>query len=238
MGICSSEYAEKLYTLFMDIKLNYEERGKGDTLILLHGNGEDHTGFSSQIEYFSRKYRVIALDTRGHGLSPRGGKPFTISQFADDLWDFMNEMKIDTADILGFSDGGNIALIFALRHPERVHKLILNGANLFNDGCRKDVNRWIEKEYRSALGRGDEDTASLMRLMIDEPNLSPEELSVLNMPVLVIAGTHDMILKSHTKLIANSIRNSRLVFIEGDHFIAYKNPVEFNRAVEDFLENG
>ncbi len=237
-GICSSEKRKKVYTLPMDIKLNYEERGEGEVLILLHGNGEDHTNFSFQIEYFSRRYRVIAPDTRGHGLSPRGVMPFTISQFADDLRDFMNEMKIEKADILGFSDGGNIALIFALRHPERVHKLILNGANLFPSGCRKDVNRWIEKEYRAAVERGDEYTASLMRLMTDEPDISPGELGALTMPVLVIAGTHDMILRSHTRLIAKSISGSRLVFIPGDHFIAYKNPVEFNRAVEDFLENG
>ncbi len=221
----------------MDIKLNYEEKGEGEVLILLHGNGEDHTGFRKQIDHFCREYRVIALDTRGHGLSERGEKPFTISQFADDLHDFMCEMKIEKANILGFSDGGNIALIFALRHPEMVSRLILNGANLFPSGCRKDVNRWIENEYRAAVERKDEKTASLMRLMMDEPDVHPEELSVLDMPTLVIAGTHDMILGSHTRLIASSIRKSSLVFIEGDHFIAYKNPYAFNEAVDNFLRN-
>jgi pimeloyl-ACP methyl ester carboxylesterase len=221
----------------MDIKLNYEEKGSGDVLILLHGNGEDHSNFVAQIEYFSKQYRVIALDTRGHGLSLRGEKPFTISQFADDLYDFMKELGIARANILGFSDGGNIALIFALRHPEMVDRLILNGANLFNDGCKKAVNKWIEKEYLLALERGDKETASLMALMIFEPNLKAEQLKVLKMPVLVIAGTNDMILKNHTKLIAHSIANSTLVFIEGDHFIAYKNPVAFNAAVDNFLNS-
>ena len=221
----------------MDIKLNYEEKGSGDVLILLHGNGEDHSNFVAQIEYFSKQYRVIALDTRGHGLSPRGEKPFTISQFADDLYDFMKELGIARANILGFSDGGNIALIFALRHPEMVDRLILNGANLFNDGCKKAVNRWVENEYKLALERGDADTASMMALMIFEPNLKTEDLKVLKMPVLVIAGTNDMILKNHTKLIAHSIANSTLVFIEGDHFIAYKNPVAFNTAVDSFLNS-
>ena len=221
----------------MDIKLNYEEKGSGDVLILLHGNGEDHSNFVAQIEYFSKQYRVIALDTRGHGLSPRGEKPFTISQFADDLYDFMKELGIARANILGFSDGGNIALIFALRHPEMVDRLILNGANLFNDGCKKAVNRWVENEYKLALERGDADTASMMALMIFEPNLKAEDLKVLKMPVLLIAGTNDMILKNHTKLIAHSIANSTLVFIEGDHFIAYKNPVAFNTAVDSFLNS-
>ena len=73
----------------MDIRLNYTEKGEGDLLILLHGNGEDTTYFEHQLEYFSQFYRVIAVDTRGHGKSPRGTKPFTIVQFAEDLYDFM-----------------------------------------------------------------------------------------------------------------------------------------------------
>ena len=221
----------------MDIKLNYEEKGSGDVLILLHGNGEDHKNFAAQMAYFCKEYRVIALDTRGHGASPRGVKPFTISQFADDLYNFMCEKGLEKANILGFSDGGNIALIFALRHPQMVSKLILNGANLFNDGCKKGVNKWIENEYKLALERGDADTASLMALMIFEPNLKASDLRVLKMPVLVIAGTNDMILKNHTRLIAHSISNSTLVFIEGDHFISYKNPDSFNAAVNAFLNS-
>ncbi len=220
----------------MDVVLNYEEKGSGDVLILLHGNGEDHKNFTAQVEFFSQKFRVIALDTRGHGDSGRGVMPFTLSRFADDLYDFMCEKGIAKANILGFSDGGNIALLFALRHGEMVDRLILNGANLFNDGCKKSVNKWIENEYNLALMRDDKQTAQLMALMLFEPNLKAEDLKSLKMPVLVIAGTNDMILRNHTKLIAHSIANSKLVFIEGDHFIAYKNPVAFNAAVDDFLE--
>ena len=221
----------------LDIRLNYEEKGSGEVLLLLHGNGEDHTNFRAQMEYFSARYRVIALDTRGHGASERGVKPFTLSQFADDLYDFMQEMDIAKANILGFSDGGNIALLFALRHPSMVDRLILNGANLFNDGCKKAVNRWVEREYKQALDNGDKATAELMALMIFEPNLKAQDLKVLKMPVLVIAGTNDMILKNHTRLIAHSLANSTLVFLEGDHFIAYKHPAAFNAAVDNFLRS-
>lgn len=100
----------------MDIKLNYIEKGEGTPLVLLHGNGGSLECFKSQIEYFSKKYRVIALDTRGHGKSPRGDKPFTIKQFADDLKDFLDDLGIKRAILLGFSDGGNIALTFALKY--------------------------------------------------------------------------------------------------------------------------
>ena len=120
----------------MDIKLNYIEKGKGTPLVLLHGNGGSLECFRSQIEYFSKKYRVIALDTRGHGKSPRGDKPFTIKQFVDDLKDFLDELGIKRAILFGFSDGGNIALTFALKYGEYVEKLILNGANLFPKGLK------------------------------------------------------------------------------------------------------
>ena len=89
----------------MDIELYNQEKGSGEPLILLHGNGEDRTYFENQMEFFQNGYRVIALDTRGHGRSPRGTKPFTIEQFSCDLYDFMKSREISKAVILGFSDG-------------------------------------------------------------------------------------------------------------------------------------
>lgn len=78
----------------MDIKNFYIEKGCGEPLILLHGNGEDSSYFASQLDVFAQKFHVYALDTRGHGKSPRGDAPFTIRQFADDLLAFMNERGI------------------------------------------------------------------------------------------------------------------------------------------------
>lgn len=112
-------------------QLAYEEAGSGIPLILLHGNGEDRSYFRHQIKDLQNLRHVYALDTRGHGLSPRGTAPFTLDQFARDLGKFMDQNGIEQADLLGFSDGANIALLFALNHPERVTKLILAGGNLF-----------------------------------------------------------------------------------------------------------
>ena len=112
------------------MKLYYRECGKGQPMILLHGNGEDSTYFENQIRFFSKKYRVIAIDTRGHGKSPRGTRPFTVEQFAKDLKGFLDEKRLRHIILLGFSDGGNVALTFSLRYPEYVDRLILNGANL------------------------------------------------------------------------------------------------------------
>ena len=133
-----------------NIKLNYIEKGEGFPLILLHGNGENGEYFLHQTEHFSKTYRVIAVDTRGHGSSPRGTAPFSIRQFADDLHYFMDELNIEKANILGFSDGGNIAMLFALKYPERVEKLILNGANLNAKGVKFSVQLPIEIGYRMA----------------------------------------------------------------------------------------
>ena len=224
----------------MDIQLHFIEQGQGQPMILLHGNGESCDYFEHQIAYFSKQYHVIALDTRGHGQSPRGEKPFTIKQFAEDLHDFMDEKGIEKAHILGFSDGGNIALTFALKYPERMEKLILNGANLFPSGV-KPLYQWpIEIGYRiarlfSKKSEKAKQNAEMLGLMVNEPHIEPSELARLTMPVLVIAGTKDMIKESHTRLIYKSLPNAQMNIIEGNHFVANKNADAFNKVVDLFL---
>ena len=224
----------------MDIQLHFIEQGQGQPMILLHGNGESCDYFEHQIAYFSKQYHVIALDTRGHGQSPRGEKPFTIKQFAEDLHDFMDENSIERAIILGFSDGGNIALTFALKYPERIEKLILNGANLFPSGV-KPLYQWpIEIGYRiarlfSKKSEKAKQNAEMLGLMVNEPHIEPSELARLTMPVLVIAGTKDMIKESHTRLIYKSLPNAQMNIIEGNHFVANKNADAFNKVVDLFL---
>lgn len=227
----------------MDISLSYQEQGKGEPIFLLHGNGEDGTYFVNQLSFFSDKYRVIAVDTRGHGKSPRGTAPFTMEQFAMDLKDLMDRLQIQEAVILGFSDGANIAMKFALKYPEKVKALILNGGNLNTKGVKRRIQIPIEIGYRFAklfAGKSEEAKAhmEILGLMVHEPNIEPAALHTLQMPTLVIAGTRDMIKENHTKLIAGSIPNAKLSIIEGDHFIAQKRPQEFNREVEAFLRTG
>ena len=224
----------------MDIKYHFMEKGEGAPLILLHGNGENCDYFVGQIDEFARYYHVYALDTRGHGKTPRGEAPFTIRQFADDLLGFLDGHGLEKANILGFSDGGNIALTFALRYPERVERLILNGANLDPSGVRRSVQLPIEMGCRiakrfAAKSASAKAHAELLGLMVNEPHLRPEELAAVRAKTLVVAGTRDIIRRSHTELIAQSIPMSRLAFIEGGHFIAAKNPAAFNKAVLDFL---
>ena len=220
--------------------LFYAEAGSGFPLLLLHGNGEDHTYFSAQLRFFSQYYHVFAPDTRGHGASPRGIGPFTLERFADDLLEFLHAQALTRVHLLGFSDGANIAMLFALRHPELVEKLILNGGNLSPSGIRPSVQLPIELGYRIArlfAGRSPEARkhAEILGLMVNEPHIPPDALSALTMPVLVLAGTRDMVKRRHTEQIAASLPNAQLQFLNGDHFLAAKEPAAFNEAVLRFL---
>ena len=226
--------------MIMDINHFYIEQGTGFPLILLHGNGEDCAYFTRQIDSFSENFHVIALDTRGHGQTPRGEAPFTIRQFAEDLLAFMDQHNIEKAHLLGFSDGGNIAMVFALKYPERVGKLILNGANLDASGVKRKIQISIEIGYRMAklfAGRSPKakKNAEMLGLMVNDPNVKVEELSRIQNQTLVIAGDNDMIKDQHTRLIAQSIPGAELCILQGNHFIANKNPQSFNEAVLRFL---
>ena len=225
----------------MGIALYYQEKGNKEPFILLHGNGEDGSYFKNQIDYFSDRYRVIALDTRGHGKSPRGTAPFTIEQFSCDLYEFMEEHEISNAVILGFSDGANIAMKFAMKYPNKVKALILNGGNLNPKGVKRTTQIPIEIGYKIASRFASKSpdakkNAEMLGLMVNEPNIEPSELSKITAPTLVICGKNDMIKESHTKEIAENIPNAKLSIMKGNHFIANKRYTAFNKEVEDFLK--
>ena len=224
-----------------DLLMHYEEKGDGEPLVLLHGNGEDLGYFAGQMEYFRETYRVIALDTRGHGESERGTAPFTLEQFGRDLYDCLRKMETGPVHLLGFSDGGNIALAFGREHPEMVRSLILNGANLDPWGVKLSVQLPIVAGYGmvSLLApflRDCRRKKEILGLMVREPHYEKADLEALTMPVLVIAGDRDMIRESHTRRIAREIKGSRLIILPGSHFLAKENKEAFNRAVEAFLD--
>ena len=224
----------------MNIHLNYFEQGEGFPLILLHGNGEDMTYFRHQVDVFSEHFRVFAVETRGHGRTPRGESPFTIRQFAEDLLQFMDEHFIERAHILGYSDGGNIAMCFAVRYPERVGKLILNGANLYPCGVKLSAQVPIIIDYYKTKLFEEKNAENIYKtemlgLMVKDPYIKRRQLRTLTMPTLVIAGTNDLIRESHTRKIARIIPNAELAFVYGGHAVAYENPHDFNSVVLNFL---
>ena len=215
--------------------------GSGEPLILLHGNGEDHTIFDNVAKHFAKQYHVIAIDTRGHGKSPLGDEPFSLYQFAEDLNEFMNEQKIEKANILGFSDGGNIALIFASEYPEKVIKLIANGSNTKPSGIKPLVHlamlfRYMLYSVAAAFSGKFELKKALYYIMLHEPHITKEELEQITAPTLVLVGTEDLIRESESKYIKKSIPNSEIVFVLGNHFIVKNNTKDYIFAVEKFLD--
>lgn len=226
----------------MDIQLSYTTAGQGFPLVMLHGNGEDRTYFKHQMGPFSERYQVFALDTRGHGQSPRGAAPFTLEQFADDLKGFLDGREIRRCHLLGFSDGANIALLFALKYPDCVEKLILNGADLYPSGVKLSTQApivlgWGLLQLIRRFDQKAQPKWELLDLMTTQPHIRPDSLSALTMPALVVAGDRDMIRESHTRLIARSIPDSELVILPGDHFVARRNWQAFNPTVLKFLES-
>ena len=153
----------------------------------------------------------------------------------------MTSRKISNAIILGFSDGANIAMKFALNYPDKVKALILNGGNLNPKGVKRTTQIPIELGYKIA-GRfalkssGAKKRAEMLGLMVNEPNIEPAELSKITVPTLIICGRNDMIKESHTKIIAENIPDAKLSIIKGNHFIANKRYLTFNREVESFLQ--
>ena len=220
----------------MNIEHYYIEKGQGDAIIMLHGNTGKARYFKYQIDVFAKHYHVYAIDSRGHGNTPRGEKLFTIQQFADDLRVFMDKHGIEKANLLGFSDGGNIAMRFAIAYPHRVNKLVLNGANLNARGVKNSTQFPIELKYYfyKLLGIKKHDM-EMLGLMVNDPNISLEELRTIQAKTLVIVGTNDIIKEKHSKLIASTLRNSEFAVVEGDHFVALRNPEEFNKRVLEFL---
>lgn len=225
-----------------DSEIYYETYGKGRPLILLHGNNESISSFRNQIGPLSQYYKVIAIDTRGQGNSTnKKTSAYTYEQFAKDLEDVMNALSIKKASLLGWSDGGNTALLFSLRHPERLEKMIVMGANLFPgpNAIENNVIQLFEKRRDSLLHQADPESQNRLRLtelVLKEPQIKPAALSTITIPVLVVAGQFDVVKKEHTELIHSHLKNSKLEIISGgDHYSPLKQTEIFNRIVLDFL---
>ncbi len=231
----------------MDIKLFYTDNGPKNEpapMILLHGNGGNSSSFFYVVDHFSKSRRVITLDTRGHGRTPKGEGSFTLKRFADDLYEFMNEMGIKKAVLVGYSDGGNIAMIFAKDHPEMVAALVLNGANMFPAGLKDKDLRWITSSYKKAkrsLRKSPQNEyfkneLDLLSLMVKEPSLTKDDFSDFDAPTLVLVGSHDVIKPEHTDYIVSSFKNSALAVIEGGHNVVKTNSEPYIAAIESFLK--
>ncbi|MDB5026113.1 MAG: alpha/beta hydrolase [Mucilaginibacter sp.] len=228
--------------MLTDAEIYYEIYGSGQPLLLLHGNGQSINSFKNQISEFSKKYKVIAVDTRGHGYSTDlSTGALTYEIFAADMRHLLDSLKIPKADILGWSDGAITGIIMALKYPSYVNKLAVMSANLFpKPGALKDIVFVLMKELIDDLKYNQDIHSARQRriyeLIFNEPHLTFIELNNIISPVLVMAGENDVIFESHTREIARSIPDSQLmIFKNADHFAPFSVAAEFNKAVLEFL---
>ncbi|MDD3919738.1 MAG: alpha/beta hydrolase [Eubacteriales bacterium] len=184
------------------IHLHYETCGKGRPLILLHGNGETHNIFDRAIPLLAERFTVYAIDSRGHGESDPV-ESYHYNDMAEDVHAFITALSLERPVLYGFSDGGIIGLLLSSIYPELLSCLIVSGANTDPNGIRDGWRHFFER-----LNRRVHDPK--IDMMLVEPNITPDMLSRITVPCLVLAGGHDFVKRSDTKHIAASIPNSEL----------------------------
>lgn len=226
-----------------DADLYYETYGSGEPILLLHGNSQNIMAFKYQIGDLAKKYKIIAVDTRGQGQSTDSSTgPLTYDLFAADMKQLLDSLHIKKINILGWSDGGNTGLTMAVKYPGYVNKLAIMGANLFptTDAVQDSVIREVKDGIKGFQQQNDEHSKEEVRLftmLLTEPHLTFDELKTIQSPVLVMAGEHDLIWEKHTKAIAAAIPNSKLIIFKGaTHYAPVEVPKAFNEAVMGFMD--
>lgn len=220
------------YANVNDIKLYYEIYGEGHPLVVLHGNGGSIKNASPFYSNLSKKYKVIAIDSRGQGKSSNTNKELTYEQMAADVNTLLEQLQIDSAFIWGHSDGAIIGLILAKDYPKKVEKLLAFGANIQPDSLA--LFSWaIDYIKKMATNSKEKD---LNILMLKHPNIAFEELSKIKAPVLIMAGDRDMIKPEHTVKLFQNILKVQLCIIPGStHFASWEKKDFFLKILNDFF---
>lgn len=238
-----NKQAGKFYNL-RGFNMYAETYGQGQPLLIIHGNGGSINNFIYQIPYFSQHYKVIIADSRSHGRSTDLKDSLTYEMMADDYAALLTEMKIDSAYVIGWSDGGINGLLLAIRHPEKVKKLAITGANLVPDTSAVPQEVWdMVRPAQAELKNKANKTVSekiqlkMLTLLCDQPHISAAQLKTITCPTLVIGGDHDVIKEEHTFYLYKQIPRSYLWILPNSGHstpIVYKD--EFNQRVDLFFK--
>lgn len=233
------------------IRVYYETYGHGETLVLLHGGAGSGAQFEHQIPYFEKHFHLVVPDARAQGRTTDGPEPLTYHVMAEDVRALLDHMHVRKADLLGWSDGGDVALDFAMHHPERVDRIVTFGANFRADGLNAPDIAWnrtataadfgpdMRKFYDSVAP----DTAhyeiamnKVIALWRDEPNWNEADLGRIRAKALIVAGENDVIRPDHTEALAKAIPGATLWIVPGaSHSVLQEQPEVVNPRVLSFL---
>lgn len=230
------------YADIRGFKMYYEIYGTGKPMLIIHGNGGSIKHFKFQIPHFAKNYKVILADSRAQGKSADPGDSLTYEMMADDLNALLTTLQVDSCYVIGWSDGGINGLLLAMRHPEKVKKLAITGANLWPDTTAVESGiLTMAMDDRSKLAKAPQtpetkNSKKLLDLLIDQPHLSVKSLKQVHCPTLVIGGDNDVILPEHTLAIAKALPKSYLwILPNSGHSTPIRYRDLFNQIVGDFF---
>jgi len=225
------------------IKMYCEIYGSGKPLLMIHGNGGSINNFANNIPYFSKKYKVIIADSRAQGRTSDMHDSLSFEMMADDYAALLDVLHIDSAYVIGWSDGGINALLLAMRHPKKVAKLLATGANLWPDSTAFTPALWNEMktEYNESknkifFSQEKRNERKLFLLDWKQPHISLHALHSIHCPSLIVCGDHDIIAIEHTVLIYKNIPNAYLwVVPNSSHGTLIEHKNEFNTKADEFF---
>jgi pimeloyl-ACP methyl ester carboxylesterase len=253
------------YASVNGLNMYYEIHGAGDPLVLLHGGIITiDSSFAAVLPAFAKNRRVIAVEQQAHGHTADIDRPLTFEQMADDTAALLRHLNIENADFFGFSDGGNVALGIAIRHPKLVRKLVIAGTNYNNDGLHSEVltsmaqmkphdldGTPLQEVYaRVALNPDDWHTlvAKVMTQAMEFRGWPPEEIQSIKAPTLIIIGDADIIRPEHAVEVFRlhgggapgdiaGLPNSRLAVLPGtSHFMLMNRADWLIPMITEFLD--
>lgn len=225
-------------------RMYYEVYGTGEPLLLIHGNGGSINNFVKQIPFFAKNHKVIIADSRAQGKSTDSKDSLSYEMIADDYAELLNQIGVSSANVIGWSDGGIEGLLLAIRHPEKVNKLMVTGANLEPDttAVEKDIHDWVfelQKQVKAIRNPNEEQKkqAKLLKLLVEQPHIPIADLKKIKAPTLVVGGDHDILKPSHTLTIFQNIENAYLwILPNSGHSTLIMYADEFNKKAEDFFK--
>ena len=219
-------------------RIYYAMRGTGPTLVFLHGGGDsgEHS-FVRQLDVFAEHHHIVAPDQVGQGRTPDVSGPLSYTAMMEDTAALLEKLKLKHVDVVGFSDGGILALMLAIRHPELVRRLVISGVNVAPDGLNPEDLEQLRATQISKPKTIDEKLAQLWLTSPTEKELSLALLAKITQPVLVISGDRDAITLEHTLKIFHSLPAAELCVLPGTDHATFSGRAEWlNPIIGSFLD--
>ena len=234
------------------VRLYFEDHGAGPPVLVLHGGFGFVETMGSEIRSLARQHRVIAVDSRGHGRSTNGPPPLRYETMADDMIALLDRLGVDRFDVVGWSDGGNVALALAMAQPERVGHVVAIGANARADGLTDESRSELEMPPDDAEARAGPPSLDVLftpkprefpllrnelrEMWLGQPQWSDDDLARIRARTLLLVGEHDAIKPEHTQEMAAAIPGARVETVAGaTHGLPLERPKWVAARIAAFL---